>query len=78
MDSSLNNFEKDLDRLLEKYLGDGKLNLLNLNPNPIKEEIGAIPRMINKFYLNQLQIENNTHGERVKIDRFFLYLQHVS
>ena len=69
MDSSLNNFEKDLDRLLEKYLGDGKLNLLNLNPNPIKEEIGAIPRMINKFYLNQLQIENNTHGERVKIDR---------
>jgi len=69
MDSSLNNFEKELDRLLEKYLGDGRLNHLNLNSNSARKGNNEIPDVINKFYLNQLQIENNTHRERVKIDR---------
>jgi tetratricopeptide (TPR) repeat protein len=69
MDSSVNNFEKELDRLLEKYLGDGKLSHLNLNHNHLIEENNRVPEMINKFYLNQLQIENNTHSERIKIDR---------
>ncbi|MFC2119519.1 tetratricopeptide repeat protein [Bacteroidota bacterium] len=69
MDSSVNNFEKELDRLLEKYLGDGKLNQLNLKLKNHKEGNDKIPKMINKFYVSQLQIENNTHSERVKIDR---------
>ena len=69
MDNSINNFENKLDSLLEQYLGDSKLNLLNLNINLPEEENNKIPEMINKFYLNQLQIENNTYSERIKIDR---------
>ena len=69
MNSPANNFEKELDKLLEKYLGDGKLNHLNLKRNHLTEENDIIPKMINKFYVNQLQIENNTHSERIKIDR---------
>ncbi|MCH7962414.1 MAG: tetratricopeptide repeat protein [Bacteroidetes bacterium] len=69
MDSLVNNFEKELDGLLEQYLGDGELNHLNLNINPPKEGNNKIPGTINDFYLNQLQIENNNYSERIKIDR---------
>jgi len=68
-DTSINNFEKELDRLLEQYLGDGELNWLNLTINPPKEGNNKINRMINDFYRNQLQIENNNYSERIKIDR---------
>ncbi|MCH6576128.1 MAG: tetratricopeptide repeat protein [Bacteroidetes bacterium] len=69
MDNSINKFEKELDRLLEQYLGDGELNRLNLKINPPKEGNNKINRMINDFYRNQLQIENNNYSERIKIDR---------
>ena len=69
METSTNNFEKELDNLLEQYLGDSKLNHLNLSLNPPKEGDYKIPRMINNFYLKQLQIDNNNCSERVKIDR---------
>ncbi|MCH7773610.1 MAG: tetratricopeptide repeat protein [Bacteroidetes bacterium] len=69
MDTSINNFEKELDRLLEQYLGDGELNRLNLNINPPKEGSDKITGMINDFYRNQLQIDINNYSERIKIDR---------
>jgi tetratricopeptide (TPR) repeat protein len=69
MNDSINNFEKKLDRLLEQYLGDDKLNQLNLKLNPTKEKNNKVPEIINNFYLIQLQIENNTYSERIKIDR---------
>ncbi len=69
MEISTNNFEKELDKLLEQYLGDRRLNPLNLNINLPKEGDSKIPGMINNFYLKQLQIENNNYSERVKIDR---------
>jgi tetratricopeptide (TPR) repeat protein len=69
MDNSISNFDKELDNLLEQYLGDRRLNPLNLNINLPEEGNNKIPRMINKFYLNQLQIENNNYSERIKIDR---------
>jgi tetratricopeptide (TPR) repeat protein len=69
MEPSKNNFEKELDRLLEQYLGDGKLNHLNISHNPPKEGNNKLPEMINKFYLNQLKIETNNYSERIKIDR---------
>ncbi len=37
MDNSINKFKKELDRLLEQYLGVGELNRLNLKINPPKE-----------------------------------------
>ncbi|MGB5848804.1 MAG: tetratricopeptide repeat protein [Ignavibacteriaceae bacterium] len=69
METSTNNFKKELDSLLEQYLGDSKLNHLNLNLNLPKEGNNKLPRIINNFYLNQLQIENNNYSERIKIDR---------
>lgn len=69
MDDSTNNFEKELDTLLEQYLGDGALNRLNLNINPPKEGNNKVPGMINKFYRNQLRIDINKCSERIKIDR---------
>jgi tetratricopeptide (TPR) repeat protein len=69
METSINNFEKELNRLLEQYLGVGKLNHLNLSINPPKEGDNKIPEIINNFYLNQLQIETNNYSERIKIDR---------
>jgi tetratricopeptide (TPR) repeat protein len=69
MDSSINNFEKELDRLLEQYLGDGKLNQLNLNINLPEEGNNKLPGVINNFYRNQLQIEINNYSERIRIDR---------
>ena len=47
MDDSTNNFEKELDTLLEQYLGDGALNRLNLKINPPKEGSDKITGMIN-------------------------------
>jgi tetratricopeptide (TPR) repeat protein len=69
MDTSTSNFEKELDRLLEQYLGNGELNRLNLKINPSKEGSDKIAGMINDFYKSQLQIENNNYSERIKIDR---------
>ncbi len=69
MDNSISDFEKELDRLLEQYLGDGELNRLNLNINPHKEGNNNIPNMINDFYKSQLQIDINSYSERIKIDR---------
>ncbi len=69
MDNSISDFEKELDRLLEQYLGDGELNRLNLNINPRKEGNNNIPNMINDFYKSQLQIDINSYSERIKIDR---------
>jgi len=69
MYNSINKFEKELDRLLEQYLGDGELKRLNLKINPPKEGNNNIPGMINAFYKSQLQIENNNYSERIKIDR---------
>ena len=62
MDNSINKFEKELDRLLEQYLGDGELKRLNLKINPPKEGNNNIPGMINAFYKSQLQIENNNYS----------------
>ena len=69
MDDSTNNFEKELDILLEQYLGDGELNRLNLNINPSKEGSDKITGMINDFYKSQLRTEKNNCRERIKIDR---------
>ncbi len=69
MDTSTSNFEKELDRLLVQYLGNGELNRLNLKINPSKEGSDKIAGMINDFYKSQLQIENNNYSERIKIDR---------
>ena len=69
MNDSINNFEKKLDGLLEQYLGDCELNHLNLKLNPNKGGNSKITGVINNFYLNQLQIENNNYSERIKIDR---------
>ncbi|MCH7516795.1 MAG: tetratricopeptide repeat protein [Bacteroidetes bacterium] len=69
MDNSINKFEKELDRLLEQYLGDGELKRLNLNINPPKEGSDKITGMINDFYRNQLYIDINNYSERIKIDR---------
>ena len=77
MDDSINNFEKELDTLLEQYLGDSKLNRLNLNLNPHKEGNNKIPQMINDFYRNQLQIEINNYSERIKIDRSITFSEKV-
>ncbi len=77
MDTSISNFEKELDSLLEQYLGDGELNRLNLNLNPPKEGNNTIARMINDFYKSQLQIENNNFGERAKIDRSITFSEKV-
>ncbi len=69
MDPSINNFKKELDRLLKKYLGDGKLNHFNQDLKSPKDIDNKIPSMINNFYLNQLQIETDNYNERIKIDR---------
>jgi tetratricopeptide (TPR) repeat protein len=69
MEIPINNFEKELDRLLEQYLGDGKSSYFNQKLNPPKEGINNIIGTINNFYQNQLQIENNNYSERIKIDR---------
>ena len=75
MEPSINNFKKELDRLLEKYLADGKLNHLNQNLNPPKERDNKIPAVINNFYLNQLQIDTDNYNERIKIDRSITLLK---
>ena len=69
MDDSIDNFEKELDKLLEQYLGEEQLNNLNLNINLPDEGGDKVTGMINNFYLNQLQIKNNNYSERIKIDR---------
>ena len=77
MDGSINNFEQELDALLEQYLGDGELNRLNLKINPSKEGIDKIAGMINDFYKSQLQTENNNCKERIKIDRSITFSEKV-
>ncbi len=77
MDDSINNFEKELDRLLEQYLGDGELNRLNLKINPPKEGSDKITGMINDFYRNQLQIDINNCSERIKIDRSITFSEKI-
>jgi len=77
MDDSINNFEKELDILLEQYLGDGELNRLNLKINPSKEGSDKITGMINDFYKSQLQTENNNCRERIKIDRSITFSEKV-
>ncbi len=77
MDDSINTFEKELDILLEQYLGSGELNRLNSKINPSKKGSDKISGMINDFYKSQLQIENNNYSERIKIDRSITFSEKV-
>jgi len=77
MDNSISDFEKELDKLLGQYLGDGELNRLNLKINPSKEGSDKIAGMINDFYKSQLQTENNNCRERIKIDRSITFSEKV-
>lgn len=76
-DNCIKNFEKELDTLLEQYLGDGELNRLNMKINPSKEGNDKITEMINDFYKNQLQTGNNNCRERIKIDRSITFSEKV-
>ena len=76
-DNCIKNFEKELDTLLEQYLGDGELNRLNMKINPSKEGNDKITGMINDFYKNQLQTGNNNCRERIKIDRSITFSEKV-
>ena len=77
MEPPTNKFEKELDSLLEQYLGDGELNRLNLKINPSKEGSDKITGMINDFYKSQLQTGNNNCRERIKIDRSITFSEKV-
>jgi len=69
METSINNFEKEIDRLLERYLGEEQLKSLNLNNKFPEDGSDKVSGMINDFYKNQLQIKKNNYSERIKIDK---------
>jgi tetratricopeptide (TPR) repeat protein len=69
MQNIINNFELELDSLLKLHLSKDELNQLDLKISPSKSENNKISKMINDFYVNQLEINVDSCNERIKIDR---------
>lgn len=69
MNSSISEFETELNGLLKEHFSVEELNRLNLKNNRPKEGSDKVTGIINDFYRNQLQINISNYSERIKIDK---------